>query len=101
MYFLSTELVVCLTGIKRYGYTYNEKRDSCKKLELIREPNNAYDENAVVIKLDGEKIGYIKRQDASMLTHILRSLNNYKVTKWTVHKHTSGYMIVQVLVVSV
>ena len=101
MYFLSTELVVCMTGIRRYGYSYNEKRDSGKKIELIREPDNEYDENAVKVLLDGKKVAYIKATDASMLTHILRSLNNYKVTKWTVHKHTSGYMIVQVLVVSV
>jgi hypothetical protein len=35
--------------------------------ELVPEPTNQYDENAIMVKIDGRQVGYLSRQDAKGL----------------------------------
>ena len=89
-------LEVCITGNQRYGYQYNSKIDETKSLVLVREPYNKFDKNAILVKLENNKIGYVKREEAQLLSP-LHETNKTNVKKWKcdIHKSTSGYMIVQ------
>ena len=91
---------VCVTGIQRYGYQYNSKIDETKHLVLVREPNNKFDKNAIIVKLGDNKIGYVKREEAQLLSPLLAT-NKLKVKRWKcdIEKSTSGYMIVQLYMV--
>ena len=40
-------------------------------VELIREPQNPYDPNAIAVTIGGETVGYITREDASVLAPLL------------------------------
>ncbi len=40
-------------------------------VELIREPDNAYDANAIAVRVGGETVGYIGRDDAVELAPLL------------------------------
>lgn len=42
-------------------------------VELVREPNNSYDENAVRIDYKHESIGYVNKKDAQVLAPLLDS----------------------------
>lgn len=44
-----------------------------KKVELVPEPENEYDSNAVMVIVDGEKIGYIKKGSCSHVKNLLAS----------------------------
>lgn len=35
--------------------------------ELVPEPTNTHDKNAIMVKIDGRKVGYLSRQDAKEL----------------------------------
>ena len=89
----------CITGIQRYGYTY-KKGDTTKHMTLQRERNNRFDKWAIIIKLNGIKIGYIKKNEAKILAPILDA-NSLKVKKWICDEEcsTSGYLIVQLYLV--
>ena len=50
----------CITGIARYQFKYSKKCES-KQMTLVREKKNRYDKNAIIVKLNGLKIGYIKK----------------------------------------
>ena len=91
---------VCITGIARYDYTYKET-DINKLMTLVREKKNRFDRNAIVVKLDGKKIGYIKKEQARILAPILDA-NSLKVKKWIcdTEQTTTGYMIAQLYLVS-
>ena len=91
---------VCVTGIKRYDYKYSPT-DIDKKLMLMRQQKNQYDKNAIVVKLDGSKIGYIKKDQAKILAPILDT-NRLTVRKWICDedKSTSGYLIAQLYLVN-
>ena len=43
------------------------------KLDLVREPENAYDERAVRIDWQGRKLGYVPRIDNAAVSHLLDS----------------------------
>jgi len=43
-----------------------------KTAELVEEPNNPHDENAVMVIVDGEKIGYIGADEALHVKEIMR-----------------------------
>ncbi len=40
-------------------------------LKLVREPDNAFDENAVAVHWNGEQLGYLPREDNAMLAVML------------------------------
>ena len=91
---------VCVTGIKRYDYKYSHN-DINKEMTLQRQSKNKYDSNAIVVKLDGNKIGYIKKDQAAILTPILDT-NHLTVKKWIcdTKRSTTAYMIAQLYLVS-
>lgn len=41
--------------------------------ELIPEPGNPYDPKAIAVMIDGEKVGYLSRQDAPLLSRLLKA----------------------------
>lgn len=45
-------------------------------VELIREPNNEYDSNAIAVILDGFKVGYISSNDNIQVGSILKNIKN-------------------------
>ena len=91
---------VCVTGIQRYDYQYNPKKDETKPLVLVREPHNKFDKNAIIVKLGDNKIGYVKREEAQLLSPLLAT-NKISVKKWKcdIDKSTGRYMIVQLYMV--
>ena len=84
---------VCITAIKRYNYTFN-KRDTNKKLKLVRNFTNKWDKNAIQVHLDNDQIGYVKKEDAQILSPVLKT-NTFYVKKWDVVSHTDGYIVIQ------
>lgn len=52
--------------IWKYDYSYS-------KLELIPEPENEFDKNAVAVYLDGRKVAYIKKGSCSQVKNLLAS----------------------------
>lgn len=40
-------------------------------VDLVREPDNPYDENAIAIHFEGKKIGYVPREDNLVLSNII------------------------------
>ena len=93
-------LEVCITGIQRYGYKYNPKKVGTNPLVLVREQHNKFDKNAIVVKLGDNKIGYVKREEAQLLSSLFAT-NKLKVKRWKcdIDKSTGGYMIVQLYMV--
>ncbi len=51
---------------KIFRYTYLNK-----PVKLIPEPNNEHDKNAVMVLIAGEKVGYIRAEEALHVKHIL------------------------------
>ena len=90
----------CITGISRYEFKYSKNCES-KQMVLVRERRNKYDRNAIVVRLDNEKIGYIKKNEAKILAPILDT-NKLTVKKWICDQEqtTTGYMIVQLYLVN-
>jgi hypothetical protein len=43
-------------------------------VELVREPNNRYDRNAVAVQLAGSVVGYLPREEAELVGPMLKSL---------------------------
>lgn len=90
----------CITGISRYDFKYSKNCES-KQMTLVRERRNKYDRNAIVVKLNDSKIGYIKKNEAKILAPILDT-NKLTVKKWLCDEEcsTSGYLIVQLYLVN-
>lgn len=55
-------------GDRIYEYSYY-----WKDIELVPEPNNRYDPNAVAVRLHGKKIGYIKAGACTQVKNLLAS----------------------------
>ncbi len=59
------------------GFQYYEGPDIISQInreglvDLVREPGNLYDENAIAIYFEGHKIGYVPRETNLILCHIL------------------------------
>jgi len=51
-----------------------------KHLELVPEPWNKYDENAIAIKMMGSKLGYIERDKTGFVWDIITQSKKYKAT---------------------
>lgn len=45
--------------------------------QLVREPRNKYDRNAVRVDIDGRTVGYVPREDAPSLHHVLDHLASH------------------------
>lgn len=54
-------------GYKIFQYEYLDK-----PAKLIPEPKNEHDKNAVMVTIDGKKVGYIKREECSAVKDILK-----------------------------
>jgi hypothetical protein len=39
--------------------------------QLVREPNNPYDRNAIAVHIQGEIVGHVAREQAADLAHVL------------------------------
>ena len=91
---------VCITGIARYDFKYSKKCES-KQMTLSRQKNNKYDRNAIVVKLDGIQIGYVKKDEARILAPLLDT-NKLTVKKWLCDEEcsTSSFLIAQLYLVS-
>ena len=63
----------CLENDTIYEYDFY-----CAKIELVPEPDNPYDTNAVKVLLDGLHVGYIKSGSCS---HILKLINENRIEK--------------------
>ena len=87
---------ICITALRRNDYAYISDHENLK-LEFIREPKNKFDENAILVHLDGKKIGYVNRNDAKILSPLLKC-NNTEVREWRRYheKSNDGYMIIHV-----
>lgn len=59
----------CDTEVYRYKFVN-------KPVKLVPEPSNQYDENAIMVMVAGELVGYISRNDN---LHVLDILNNHNV----------------------
>lgn len=70
---LSRPLVFRLAG-QRFQPAPARELHEGDLIELHREPQNQFDANAtVVLRVDGEKVGYVPRYYARMLAHLLES----------------------------
>ena len=87
---------ICITGIQRYNYTFNQT-DINKQLTLARDFKNQYDFNAIKVLLDKNHIGYVKKNEARILAPILKT-NKFYVKKWDVVTHTTGYLVIQCII---
>lgn len=69
-----------LIASKLYDVDIYQYNFSSHKTELIPEPSNAYDPNAIKVVIDGQHIGYIK---AGSCKHILKAINENRIEKIT------------------
>lgn len=58
----------CLVDEKIYEYTF-----IANKIALVEENNNEFDENAVAVHIDGNKVGYIKKGSCSHIKNIVKN----------------------------
>lgn len=63
----------CLIDENVYRYFFDPS-----KVELVPEPENPYDKNAIKVIIDGEHVGYIK---AGSCSHLLKVLNEGRMHK--------------------
>lgn len=70
--------VIFQTNTKIVGVTRENRQslieslDECDEIELVREENNPYDENAIaVLNSYGEKLGYIRSELAERIVHYI------------------------------
>lgn len=70
-----------------------------KTLEFIIDYKNKFDKNAIKTYLDGHLIGYVKATDSTLFNQILKD-NQLFVQKWGCLNSTSGYMIIQVVLIN-
>lgn len=56
-----------------------EKKPEDIKIELVREPENKYDMNAVKVLADGRQIGYIGKEYASILAPLMDEYEEFDV----------------------
>lgn len=98
MKFFQIIVEMCITAIQYYSYSFADT-DIKKQMKLACNSNNKYDSNAIKVFLDDTHIGYVKKEDAKILSPILKT-NTFYVKKWGVVSHTPGYMVVQCIIKS-
>ncbi|GMI33985.1 hypothetical protein TeGR_g3779 [Tetraparma gracilis] len=58
----------CLKAVSKHGDVMLESRfDSRHRVELVPDPNNPYDSNAVKVVLSGEHVGFIPKQNTHLV----------------------------------
>lgn len=73
-----------------------------EKLDLLREPENKYDSNAIALCYNGQKIGYVAAEDNSMLSQLLDAGHgNFVAEVDNIHAdapvwHRVSYMILSI-----
>lgn len=72
---MSTYFLHCyIAGLQFYEVLEVWKKlEIGQSLELIAEPNNRYDENAVIVSFKGKKLGYLPRSQNQAVSAILRA----------------------------
>lgn len=61
-----------VVGMKYYDFTYDaEEFNGYPNVRLIRDPENAYDRNALRVEVMGKKAGHIDKANASILSPII------------------------------
>ena len=96
MKFFHFTLEICVTAIKRYNYSFKDG-DTDQKLKLVRNFKNKWDKNAIQVHLNDKHIGYVKKEEAQILSPILKT-NTFYIKKWGVVSHTNGYMVIQCVI---
>ena len=96
MKFFSVTVEICITAIKRFNYSFKDG-DTNKKLKLIRNFKNKWDKNAIQVHLEDKQIGYIKKEDAQILSPVLKT-NTFYVKKWGIVSRTDGYLVIQCVI---
>ena len=72
-------------SIKRYNYSFKDY-DTDKKLKLVRNFKNKWNKNAIQVHLNDKHIGYVKNEEAQILSSILKT-NTFYVKKYMLY-HT-------------
>ena len=81
---------------KIVGVTFENRQNLLKKLkvddklQLIREPNNTYDKNAVAVYYGVNQLGYIGAQLAKYIAHRMDAGTRYQCTVSAVTGGTDG-----------
>lgn len=75
-----------LCGKKIYRWNYTNR-----PVQLIPEPSNPHDPNAVFVQVAGEKVGYIRREENR---HVLDILKNHSVEQISAFIGGGPYMVV-------
>jgi hypothetical protein len=65
------ELLELTGGRRRYGGVHTET-----VAELVSEPENPVDPNAVIVRIDGRHVGYVRRQDVEWLAALIDESND-------------------------
>lgn len=73
-----------MTDERIYEYFFNPRN-----VELVPEPDNTYDPNAIKVVVDGEHIGYIK---SGSCAHLLKVINNGKLGKVSCDMYGGNYI---------
>lgn len=73
-----------MTDERIYEYFFNPRN-----VELVPEPDNTYDPNAIKVIVDGEHIGYIK---SGSCAHLLKVINNNKLGKMSCDMYGGNYI---------
>ena len=53
------------------GIMFYEGRHSLKSLQLVRERDNKYDKNAIIVMASGKQLGYVQRSTAYYLAPVM------------------------------
>ncbi|MPN44958.1 hypothetical protein SDC9_192525 [bioreactor metagenome] len=77
-YLSDADLIKCNLGDKRIFEYYFPKGP----VELIEEPNNPHDPNAIAVKIAGELVGYIAKEETMQVKTLLRNGHFASITSF-------------------
>lgn len=61
------------------AYTKNGRSDACQA-DLVREPKNKFDKNAVRCEIQGKLVGYVNREEAATISAFMRKKRSTRMT---------------------
>ena len=68
-----------IVGLKYYTVSFDtSKKENFTKITLRREPTNRHDTNAVEVLTRGEKVGYVNKEAAGLISEILAAGATHK-----------------------
>ena len=91
---MTANSIANLYNIKIAGVTFGNRQNVCKQLnigdiiQLEREPSNPYDSNAIRVLYKGQPFGYIPKEIAQNIAHLIGS--NFAYHQVTVTNLTGG-----------